>query len=740
MNSLPSASEASPFERLRPEVQQWVWDKGWTELRDIQSQAIRGILDADSDIILAATTAAGKTEAAFLPILSQIASDTCESFSIFYISPLKALINDQFRRLEGLCERLDMPVVKWHGDASAAAKAKAQQTPRGIVLITPESLESLLVRRGPDVRRLIRDMRYIVIDELHAFLSGERGIHLASLLKRLDAQAARRIRKVGLSATIGDFDEAKRFLNPAHWETVRLIQSTTDSPELKLQVRGYREPDPDVEKTKPESERLSPAQTRMVAHLHDVLRGKNNLIFGSSRKVVEYVADALLQLSEQRRVPNEFFPHHGSLSKTLREELEDRLKANDLPTTAVATTTLELGIDIGSVASVAQIGPPASIASLRQRMGRSGRREGEASVLRIYVEEPDRPAKDNPFEQLRLGIVQSVAAINLLLAKWVEPGSIDGLHLSTLLQQTLAVIKERGGAPAQELFELLCGPGPFAKVTKEDYVALLRAMRGTNPSLIEQSPDGIIMLGHLGEIITDRYDFYAVFMADEEFRIVSDQRTLGTLPILNPLRENDYVIFAGRRWIVLSVDDRAKVVTVKAAPAGRVPVFPPQDGHPLHDRLVAEMRAVYESRETYPYLDTTAKVLLEEGREAYRSLELNTRNLISLGDTMFLFLWCGSKAIETMKLAFALKDVRTKPYSVGLLAEHCERGKFEAALSNILRAPPTPLALAASAQPLRRQKYDGYLSDALLQDSFARCQVDQLFLTSLKSLPPPASE
>lgn len=739
MNLPPSASDASSFDKLHPEVQRWIWDNRWTELRDIQSQAIQCLLGNDSDVILAATTAAGKTEAAFLPILSQIASLRCESFSVFYISPLKALINDQFRRLESLCESLDLPVIKWHGDASAAEKERAQKNPRGIVLITPESLESLLVRRGPHVRRLVQDMKYIVIDELHAFLGSERGVHLASLMKRLDAQVGRSIRKVGLSATIGDFAEAKRFLNPVSPDDVNLIHSTVGNPELKLQVRGYREPDPNWENKKPETDRLSSAKSRMVGHIHDVLRGKKNLIFGSSRKVVEYVADALLQLSEQRKVPNEFFPHHGSLSKTLREDLESRLKDGELPTSAVATTTLELGIDIGSVSSVAQIGPPASIASLRQRIGRSGRRAGEASVLRIYVEEPDRPREDNSFERLRLGIVQSIAAINLLLAQWIEPGSNSGQHFSTLLHQTLAVIRERGGARADELFALLCGPGPFAQVSKGEYVTILKAMKDTSPSLIEQSPDGLIMLGRLGEIITDRFDFYAVFMADEEFRIVSDQKTLGTLPILNPLREGDYVIFAGRRWIVLGVDDRAKVVTVEAAPAGRIPIFPPQEGHPLHDRLVAEMRSIYQTDTTYSFLDTTAKVLLQEGREAYRALELNAQRLLNIGDTVFMFLWRGTMATETMKLALAMHDIRTKTCSIGLMAEHCERQKFEIALSRIFESPPSAHELALFAQPLRRQKYDEYLPDTLLQGSFARSQVDQHFLSSLRAIPAPST-
>lgn len=736
MTSLPvSGSEPSAFDRLHEKVQQWIWDKKWNELHDIQTKAIPAVLDTDDELILAATTAAGKTEAAFLPILSLVADQPIDSFAVLYISPLKALINDQFRRLEDLCERLEMPVVKWHGDASAAAKAKAQVKPRGIVLITPESLESLLLRRGPDVRRLIKDLRFIVIDELHAFLSGERGVHLASILKRLDAQAGRPLRKVGLSATIGDFEGAKAFMNPQQPQSVKLVVSTTGHPELKFQVRGYRDPDPKWESRKPVDQQLPTAHTAIVAHLHQVLRGSNNLVFASRRQVVENVADGLLQRCEAMRVPNEFFPHHGSLSKTLREDLEARLKDGELPTTAVATTTLELGIDIGTVKSIAQIGPPASVAGLRQRVGRSGRREGEPSVLRIYVSEPDRPVEDDLFERLRLDIVQAVAAVNLLVEKWVEPGVGRGLHLSTLLHQTMSVIRERGGARARELFSLLCGPGPFAMVTEQDFAALLRAMR--TAELIEQAPDAMLMLGRVGEVITDRFDFYAVFMSDEEYRIVTDQRTLGTLPIFNPLREGDYLTFAGRRWIVLGVDDRAKVVMVKPAPAGRVPNFPAGEGMPLHDRVIEEMRAVYQSDAPCGFLDAQGKLLLHEAREAYRTLNLDHRQLLNVGSDVYFFLWRGTFATQTLRLALARQGVQTDVYSAGLHAEHCELSKFEQALQSIVAQPPSAVELAAFAQPLRRDKYDEHLPDEMLRDAFARTRIDTQLLPSLKLLATP---
>lgn len=731
MSSAASSSSPSAFDRLHPDVQRWIWEQGWQELRDVQSRTIDGVLGSESDLIIAAATAAGKTEAAFLPILSRVADVAIDSFAVLYISPLKALINDQFRRLEPLCERLSLPVVKWHGDAAAAAKAKAMRDPRGVVLITPESVESLLVRRGPEVRRLIGKTAFVVIDELHAFLSGERGVHLASLLKRLDAQAGCRIRKVGLSATIGEFSSAKLFLRPDNPAGVEVIEGSSGQTELRLQVRAYREPTLKSEVAASaagddSAELLEPQQTaqrEIAAHMFRHLRGTNNLVFANRRRTVEEYADALVRLSEAQAVPNEFFPHHGSLAKGLREELEERLKEGSLPTTAVATTTLELGIDLGSVASIAQIGPPASIAGLRQRLGRSGRRPGQPSVLRIYVIEPDAPDDNDLFSRLRCDVVQAVAAVQLLLRPWIEPGQDRRIDLSTLLHQVLAFIRERGGARAKQIYDTLCGAGPFASITQSEFASLLKAMGSETAKLIEQSTDGTLMLGSLGEQLSERYDFYAVFMTDEEYRIVTEHRALGTVPIFNPLRINDYLTFAGRRWIVEAVDDKAKVIRVAAAPAGKVPRFQSQEGPPLDDELVKEMRAVFRANDRPIFLDTEAWVLLQEARAAYATLDLDHKSILSHGDDAYLFHWQGTLSAETLRLAMATKGIRTEHDTVGLRAPSTLAPIVMEAVKSLGEALPPAPELAAQVETLRRQKYDHLIPDALLRGAFARSRI-----------------
>jgi ATP-dependent helicase Lhr and Lhr-like helicase len=169
-----SDTASSSFELLATPVQRWIHSQGWTDLRDAQEAAIPLILSGDTDVLIAAATASGKTEAAFLPICSAlVAQPGSGGVQVLYVSPLKALINDQYRRLEGLCEDLDIPVTRWHGDVSGTAKKRLLNDPRGALLMTPESLEAMFVLRGPQIRTLFADLRYVVVDELHSFLGSD---------------------------------------------------------------------------------------------------------------------------------------------------------------------------------------------------------------------------------------------------------------------------------------------------------------------------------------------------------------------------------------------------------------------------------------------------------------------------------------------------------------------------------------------------------------------------------------
>lgn len=723
MMSLPRSSSegGSGLDLLHPQIQRWVRQQGWSRLRDVQEQAIAAICGGDEDVLISAATAAGKTEAAFLPLLGSSAARVEPGISILYVAPLKALINDQFRRLEELCDRLELPLVRWHGDAPQGPKNKIIKAPSGVVLITPESIEAMLLRRPATAEALFGALDAIIIDELHAFLQGPRGLHLSSLLYRIEVLNDRRPRRVGLSATIGDLEFAARWLSATAPKPTRIIAVEGGAPPLKVQVRAYVEPpegdtDGDAMLDEPQS---GSALAQIARHAFEALRGNNNLFFAGSRANVESLADRLRSISEEYRVPNEFFPHHGSLSKGLREELELRLKDGRLPTTAVATTTLELGIDIGSVVAVSQLGAPRSLASLRQRLGRSGRREGSSAIFRNYLREPYPVADADPLDKLHLPVVQAVAALNLLRLKYVEPPQADPALLSVSVHQILSLIVQRGALSAGALYASLCQQGPFAALKKSDFADLLRGMGSGEAALIEQAPDGSLMLGPEGEKLTASRDFYANFSTDEEWRLVHSGRTLGTLPIVNALVVGSIIGFAGRRWRATGVDDRAKVVEVVAHNTGRVPKFDRLGQEPIHDRLAAEMLAVLMSEDLPDYLDENAKELLAAGRLVFAEVGLQNSRFIDAGSATHVLTWRGTSTNSLLAVLLTSMGFACETFDVGITLTGCPIEDAFDVIASIDGCPPIE-DLGRFVENLVVEKYDAYVPEDLLRRVWVR--------------------
>ncbi|MBS2028774.1 MAG: DEAD/DEAH box helicase [Deltaproteobacteria bacterium] len=717
----PSSSRPSAaFDLLDSRVRRWIWEQQWTELRDIQERAAEPILRGDTDVILAAATATGKTEAAFLPIFSALAA-TGERIGLqaLYVAPLKALINDQHGRLEALGRLLDIPVHRWHGDVGQGAKHAILRDPHGVLLITPESIEALFVRQAEVVHRLFGALQYVVLDEAHAFIGTERGRQVQSLLHRIEVLAKQQVPRIGLSATLGDMQLAAAFLRPDGAEHVLIIQSEDgNAQEVKLQLRGYTDKKPGPNATD-QSDSMPPKVTRVASDLFGVLRGHNHLAFANSRRRVESLADELRELSEENRVPNEFFPHHGSLSRELREAAEARIKDGSLPTTLVATTTIEMGIDIGTVVSIAQVGVPPSVAGLRQRLGRSGRR-GDPAILRMYIEEPELEPDSPPQDQLRTALVQSIAMVQLMLEHWYEPPTPGRLHVSTLVQQVLSIIAQRSGAKADELFRLLCSSGPFRGFTAKNFAQLLRAM--ASHELLEQSASGHLLPGRLGEKLVEHHTFFAAFQTPEEYRLLSRDEELGSLPVDRPVAEGMHLIFAGRRWLVEAVDGERKTIHVVPAPGGRAPKFTGEGGT-THGKIRERMRAVYSSSEVPIFLDAAARGLLLEARASFERLGLRTSNVVEVGASTLLFPWCGNRGMDTLVLWLRARGVRAARDAVCIEVANSPREHTLRILADLTTGPlPDASQLVRDMVPHpQREKYDSFVDpDSLCRDFAAR--------------------
>ena len=718
MATQPSGS----FEQLHPSIQQWIWQRRWTELRDAQEKAIPIVLEGKRDVIISAATASGKTEAAFLPIASRLLEMQGEGLAL-YISPLKALINDQCSRLEDLFGACDLPVHPWHGDINASKKSSFEKNPRGALLITPESLESIFVRRGFYLGSTFRLLAVVVVDELHSFINTERGFQLCSLLCRLETVLGRRVPRVGLSATLGDMRLAAEFLRPGEAKSTEIIESGAAGQELKLLIKGYEEPVYSAEEAdsiEPDSE-PGIAVVAIARDMFRAFRGSKNLAFANSRRRVEEITDRLTRLCEAESLPDEFYAHHGSLSKSLREDVESILKEPDRQATAVCTSTLEMGIDIGQVKSVAQLDPPFSVASLRQRLGRSGRR-GEPAILRMFVTEREFHSKLAPQDTLRLGLFQAVAVTNLLLNKWCEPPAHARLHLSTLIQQVLSLIAQYGGLTATEAWKITCGAGPFRNVDQQMFGQLLRGLAAHN--ILMQSTDGTLLHAPAGEQIVNHYSFYTAFWASDEFKLVYGTTALGSLPVSQPIPERSLILFGGRRWRVLQVDDRAKVVEVVPAQGGRAPRFAGGAGR-VHRRIHEEMNRVYQCTETPAFLDPCAATLLREGREQFAKYELGRTHVIPFDGDSILFLWAGDLVANTLLIQFHSLGFAGLSFGVGLLLENINPNTLKAQIAEIVASgPPDPVVLADSVPNCRIDRYDGYLPQELLSLNYASGALD----------------
>ncbi|HFQ5325736.1 TPA: DEAD/DEAH box helicase [Vibrio vulnificus] len=703
-------------EKLDVRVQRWIFKQGWANLREIQCLAIEPILSAKTDLVISASTAAGKTEAFFLPAISAIANQD-EGVGILYISPLKALINDQDRRLESLSDLMDLPVTPWHGDSAKSRKNKLKTTPAGIVLITPESLESLLIRDSGWMKSAFSDLKYIVIDEFHAFLGTERGHHLLSLLHRLEhllGSLKKPIPRVALSATLGELDKVPLSLRPNQSLPCKIIRDSNSTSVLKVQVKGYVNP------AQVDSETPIDAEYKICQDLFKFCRGGNHLVFANSRKRTESIAATLSDFCDQQCVPNEFFPHHGSLAKELREDLEKRLLQEQYPTTAVCTMTLELGIDIGKVNSVVQVTAPHSISSLRQRMGRSGRRDGP-SILRVLIAEDELTKDSNVVDILRLELIQSLAMIRLLIgSKWYEPADSSLYHFSTLLHQILAVIAQWGGIRADQLFNLLCKEGPFHKVGVDDFKGLLGHMGNTN--LITQLGNGELVLGILGERITSHYSFYAVFKTPEEYRVINGTKTLGTLPINSLVLVGQNIVFGGKRWKVNDIDSDKKTIYVERAKGGKPPKFG-GSGMTIHDVVRQEMFRILKDgdyrisvgNKKVDFADAIAREQFKESVTFFQLSDLARKPLLKVGNSTYLFTWLGDKVVNTIVALLIMKGYEASAYAGVIEVEKTSVEGVKSTLRTLASNKlPCETELAQSVLEKQIDKFDEFLPEDIL--------------------------
>ncbi len=725
------------FSRYAPFIQDYIYSRGWETLRPLQTAAAQVIFATDDNLLLSASTASGKTEAAFFPILTDLAENPADSIACLYIAPLKALINDQYDRLKDICEDSDVPVWRYHGDVSASQKRKMFKSPQGVLQITPESLESLMINKHADIPRLFGDLRYVVIDELHSFLRSDRGGQTFCLLERLNRLAGVKPRRIGLSATIGDPGAAGQFLGAGSGHQTRIPKVKSQPQRWRLSMEHfYKSGDQAGDHSAlPAQAVLDQASDQApeladpgLAYIFDHTRGKKCLVFTNSREECEAVCQVLRQYCEYKHEPDRFMIHHGNLSAALRQGAEAIMKDEDANITTCATATLELGIDVGQLERAFQIEAPFTVSGFLQRMGRTGRRGNPAEMWFVMREEQAESRAMLP-ALLPWSLLQGIALVELYLQeRWVEPPRDHQLPYSLLYHQTMSTLMAGGEMSPAELASRVLTLSYFRWVSQDDYKALLRHLIKTDQ--IQLTENGGLIVGLAGERVTNNFKFYAVFQENEEYSVHAESEELGTIVKPPPLGEK--IAIAGHVWVVEEIDRRRRQVYVHQV-KGRIPAYFGDVAGDIHPKVLQQMRKILAEERQYPYLMKNAAARLSETRAMAQAAGLPDKQLINLGaKTYCLFPWTGSYAFLALERFLRLKCASrlglknfdsVRPYYIQFSMDVSE-GEFYQILAEEAAKDFDPLDLLYPQEVPVFDKYDEYLPDDLVRKEFAYSVLD----------------
>ena len=721
------------FDRYAPFVQEYIYQNHWENLRSIQVAAADAIFNTDENVLLTASTASGKTEAAFFPIITLFSEDMPSSVGCIYIGPLKALINDQFSRLNDLCAEADIPVWHWHGDVAQSHKAKLMKHPSGILQITPESLEALLLHKHAAIAKLFGDLRFVVIDEVHSLLRGDRGGQTLCLIERLSRIAGVNPRRIGLSATIGDPEGTGEFLSLGTGRKTVIPKIDAKGSKWRLSMEHFYVKDaqaaedkqiPDALPVLEEKTDDAPANADPgIGYIFEHTRGKKCLVFVNSREECEMVTTTLRHYCELNHEPDRFLVHHGNLSASYRETAEGIMKDDSQYMTTVTTATLELGIDIGRLERAFQIDAPWTVSSFLQRMGRTGRRELPPEMWFVIREDEPEVRAMLP-TTVPWKLLQGIALVQLYLEeRWVEPPRLDRLPFSLLYHQTMSTLASCGELSPRALADRVLRLHYFHRITQEDYRVLLRHLIATDH--IQQTEQGGLIVGLAGERVINSFKFYGVFQESEEYTVRSESQELGT--IVSPPPVGEKLAIAGHVWQVLDVDHKRRLIYCRQV-KGSVPAYFGQCPGDLHTKILTRMRRVLQEDRQYPYLMKNAVARLEQARFTAAHSGAADKTLINLGGNMWCLLpWVGTYTFLTMERFLKIKCAdrlglrnldSARPFFIQFTMK-ADEATFFRVLAEEIRKPIDPMELVYPKELPLFDKYDEYLPEELVKKGFA---------------------
>lgn len=727
------------FYRLAPFIQDFIYQNKWEELRGNQVAACEVIFDSDDNLLLSSGTATGKTEAAFLPILTELYNKPSGSVGIIYISPLKALINDQFKRLEQLLLDSNIPVTKWHGDASTTLKEKLIKNPEGLLQITPESLESLITNKRGACLSMFSDLRFVVIDEVHYFMRDVRGLQLLCVLERLKQLTGVNPRRIGLSATLGDVSLAQNWLNTGTGRACAAPITDEGKKRIRLHVERF------VNYTE-ECDLVERDGTGNVVnvnsgdcmgdreHFEYLFRqtlDKKTIIFTNSREETEFVMANLREIALKNKAPDVYRVHHGNVSALIRESTEDEMKSADEKIVTGATVTLELGIDIGSLDQAVQIGAPLNVSSFAQRLGRCGRRGQVPQLLFTFVESVKINSAD-VLGPINWEFIRMIAIIELYIKDhWIEPIPPQNHAYNLLYHQTMSCLKSNGEMSPAGLAQSILTLGCFKNISQDDYKRLLTHM--IHLDQLQRTEYGGLIIGREGEKIVNSHKFLTVFLAPEYLLVKDENRTIGTVDKVYPVGVR--FALAGLTWETVDVNVKAKVIFVKQVPGISVVDWNVDFNVELHTVLIRKMRNVLKMNEVYPYLSDRCKERLAEIQFIARNSGILDNLVTPVSDKKYLvFPWVGTRQLMTLHYALLHRKIKNKlPWITCVYLEVIFTGtkeELEGIIKDILHSDLDLYELPLPDKVQIDAKYNEFVPLDLLRKQFIE---DYLDLEGLKN-------
>jgi len=707
------------FKQYAPYIQNYIYKNGWNELRLSQIEAGDIIFNSDSNLVLLSSTASGKTEAALFPILSMLENNPSTSISVIYVAPTKALINDQFDRLSDLLLESGITVTKWHGDASVNLKNKLLNKPRGILQITPESLESMLVNRSSDILRLFGDLRFVVFDEIHTMMGSDRGAQVKCCIERIAHKIGYCPRIIALSATMGRAELAANWIGRGTGRSTEVVDIPGDSVRWRLMCEQFY--------TDVDSKNGIDAGYEFI---HSACHNKRAIVFSNSREETEFVCATMHQICAKKGTDDRFFIHHGNLSAAIREDTERAIKNEEKKAVACATVTLELGIDIGKLERIVNVEAPNTVAGFLQRLGRSGRRDLPPEMVAVFRETTPLPYA--PFyELLPWHLLQMIAIIQLYLEdRFIEPLYEKKFPLSLMLHQTLSILASSGELTPSALAKKVLSLSAFASVPREVYKEMLIAL--IKSEIIEQTDEKTLIVGVQGEKLTNNFKFYAVFQDSEDYSVKCSSEEIGT--ISSPVPVGERFALAGRVWEVKELDVSHRLIYVDPV-EGKMEISWPGNAGVIHTRILERVRQILTEDKTYKYLSEKATKRIETARNiAHNSGMLNKPILCIGGYSYVMFPWLGTVGVRTLKKVlrtrcsslFGISDVASE--SCYYVTFKMEKGTPDTLLDYLFRLfsvdEINPEAYVDSNDLVLFEKYDKYIPQNLLNKAFAYDRLD----------------